>query len=63
MLDLYLKLYYNYVRGGGVALIKKVPLKKILKIIKKSIDFFCIYVIIIMGVNNNNRTNVRIKKN
>lgn len=28
MLDLYLKLYYNYVRGGGVALIKKAPLKK-----------------------------------
>lgn len=33
MLDLYLKLYYNYVRGGGVALIKKPPP---LKNIKKS---------------------------
>lgn len=30
MLDLYLKLYYNYVRGGGVALIKKAPPKTFL---------------------------------
>ena len=35
MLDFHLKLYYNYVRGGGEALIKKVPPKKIKKILKK----------------------------
>lgn len=32
MLDLYLKLYYNYVRGGGGALIKKSPPKKLKKL-------------------------------